>query len=136
QLLDEIVLFVVERRPSEVGEAERAVDLPTVAVGVLPARLAGGDDPVGDHVHGLLEIELLPLGTVGPAVEDLGEPSGLLDELARGGALRAQRALIDRRARVALDVDELTAARVHELATADGAEGTHRFSDLQSGDPG
>ena len=45
----------------------------------------------------------------------------LLDELARGGALRAERALVDRRVRVALDVDELAAAGVDELAAADGA---------------
>ena len=40
-LLDEVVLLVVERGAAEVREAERAVDAPAVAVGVLPAVLAG-----------------------------------------------------------------------------------------------
>ena len=50
------------------------------------------------------------------AVAHLGQAPGLLDELARGRALRAQRALVDRRARVALDVDELAVAGVDDLA--------------------
>ena len=72
----------------------------------------------------------------GRAVPDLGEAAGLLDELARGGALRAQRALVDRRARVALDVDELAAARVDDLAAADRAVGADRLGDLQARDAG
>jgi hypothetical protein len=47
ELLDQVVLLVVERRAAEVREAERAVDAPAVAVGVLPARLARGDQPLG-----------------------------------------------------------------------------------------
>src|ERR671920_1729318 len=36
ELLEEVVLLVVERRAAEVGEAQRAVDLPAVVVDVLP----------------------------------------------------------------------------------------------------
>ena len=51
ELLDEVVLLVVERRAAEVGEALRAPqDLP-VRARVLPRGVAGGDQPVGDHVH-------------------------------------------------------------------------------------
>ena len=35
-----------------------------VGVGVLPGLLAGGEHPVGDHVHRGVEVELLPLGAV------------------------------------------------------------------------
>src|SRR3712207_7128722 len=71
ELLDEVVLLVVERRAAEVGEPQRAVDLPAALVAVLPAVLAGADDAVGDHVHRRLEVELLPLRPVGAAVLDL-----------------------------------------------------------------
>ena len=47
----------------------RRVRLPSVLP--LPALPAGGDDPVGDHVHRRVEVEVLPLGAVRPAVEHL-----------------------------------------------------------------
>src|SRR5205807_81413 len=121
ELLDQVVLLVVERRAAEMGEAQRAVDAVAAAVAVLPAALARGDHALGDHVHRLLELELLPLAAAGPPVADPGQATGLLDELARGRALGAQRPLVDRRARIALDVDELAVARVDELAAADRA---------------
>src|SRR4051794_27746067 len=114
ELLDEVVLLVVERRAAEVREPHRPVDLPPLVVAVLPAVLAGGDDTLGDHVHRLLELDLLPLGPARLAVADLGEAAGLLDELPRRRPLRAERALVDRGARVALDVDELAVARVDD----------------------
>src|SRR6185436_1501896 len=111
RLLDEVVLLVVERRAAEVREAERAIDAVAAVVAVLPAVLA-----LGDHVHRRLEVELGPLGRARRPVEDLRQPAGLLDELARGRALGAQRPLVDRRARVALDVDQLAVAGVDDLA--------------------
>src|SRR5213078_3278463 len=54
QLLHEVVLLVVEGRSSEAGDAHGAIerDLPPFALlAVLPRLPAGGDDPVGDHVH-------------------------------------------------------------------------------------
>src|SRR3954462_15516804 len=134
ELLDQVVLLVVERRPAEVREAERAVDLPASLVALLPVALARLDHALGDHVHRALELDLLPLGPVRAAVQDLVQPAGLLDELARRRALRAQRALVDRRARVALDVDELAVARVDDLPAADRAVGAHRLGDLQPRD--
>ena len=67
-------------------------------------------------------------------VAHLRQAARLLDELARRAPLRAQRALVDRRARVALDVDQLAAARVDELPAPDRAVGAHRLGDLQAGD--
>src|SRR5829696_1092837 len=135
ELLDQVVLLVVERGAAQVREAHRAVDAPAVLVLDLPVVLAGADDALGDHVHRRLELDLLPLRPARPAVLDLGEATGLLDQLARGRALRAQRALVDRRARVALDVDELAVAGVHDLTAADGAVGADRLGRLQPGDP-
>src|SRR4051812_15525839 len=135
-LLEEVVLLVVERGPAEVGEAERAVDAVTLVVGVLPAVLAGLDDPLGDHVHRRLEVQVLPLRAARAAIAHLGQPPGLLDELSRRAALGAQRALVDRGARVALDVHELAAARVDDLAAADGAVRADALGDLQALDPG
>ena len=110
--------------------------LQPLLVALLPVALARGDHALGDHVHRRLELELLPLGAVRAAVAgpSCSRP-GLLDQLARGRALRAQRALVDRRARVALDVDQLAVARVDELAAADGAVRADGLRDLQAGDP-
>src|SRR3954464_13926299 len=134
QLLDQVVLLVVERGTAEVREAECAIDSMPVVVALLPALLAGRDRPLGDHVHRLVELELLPLGAAGPAISHLRQAAALLDELARGGALRAERALVDGRARVALDVDQLAVARVDDLAAADGAVRADRLGGLQAGD--
>ena len=136
RLLDEVVLLVVERRAAEVREPHRAVHAVAVVVDVLPAVLAGGDHALGDHVHRLVELELLPLRPARPAVQHLGQPARLLDELARGRALRAQRPLVDRGARVALDRDELAAARVDDLAAADRAVRADGLRDLQAGGAG
>src|SRR5437588_799146 len=75
ELLDQVVLLVVERRAAEMGEAQRAVDAVAAAVAILPAALARGDHALGDHVHRLLELELLPLAAAGPPVADAG-PAG------------------------------------------------------------
>ena len=83
----------------------------------------------------VLEVELLPLGAVRPAVEDLRQAAGLLDQLPRGRALRAQRPLVDRGARVALDADELATARVDDLAAAHRAVRADRLGDVEPGDP-
>src|SRR5262249_35610802 len=83
----------------------------------------------------LLEPDLLPLGAVRAPVEHGVQPPGLLDQLARRRALRAQRALVDRGARIALDVDELAVARIDELAAADRPVGADRLGDLQPCDP-
>jgi hypothetical protein len=61
QLLDEVVLLVVQRGAAEVGEAERPLELHAVGVLLLPGARARGDDPVGDHVHRRVEVEVLPV---------------------------------------------------------------------------
>ncbi len=81
QLLEQVVLFVVERGPAEAGDAQGApgaglVDLP------LPAGPPGLDHPVGDYVHGRVQVQPLPLGAVRAPVEDLvlaGVPGGQLE---------------------------------------------------------
>src|SRR5205085_12499795 len=51
QLLDEVVLLVVEGGPAQAADAHGAAHVTALVVGVLPRFPAGGDDPVGDHVH-------------------------------------------------------------------------------------
>ena len=99
---------------------------------LLPVVLARGDHALGDHVHRLLELELLPLGAARAAVLHLRQAARLLDQLARGGALGAERALVDRRARVALDVHQLAVARVDHLAAAHGAVGADGLGGLRA----
>jgi hypothetical protein len=70
-------------------EAQRPVEAVAMLVDVLPARVTGGDQPVGDHVHRRVEAELLPLGAVRPAVLDTVLAGRVTVELARGRALGA-----------------------------------------------
>src|SRR5664279_6600204 len=46
QFLDQVVLFVVERRAAEPGDGERAPQHTSLVVVVLPARATRLDDPV------------------------------------------------------------------------------------------
>src|SRR6185503_2344594 len=126
ELLDQVVLLVVEGGAAEVGEAERAAQ-PFLAAHLLPAGLAGVEDAVGDHLHRLLEVELLPLGRVRAAVFDLLQPGARVDQLLGGAALGAEAPAGDRAVRVALDLDHLAVLRPDPLAAADGAVGADRL---------
>jgi hypothetical protein len=64
----------------------------------------------------------------------VGQPARLLHELAGSRALLAQRALVDRRARVALDVDQLASACMDDLPASHRAGGADRLGRLQPGD--
>ena len=88
--------------------------------------LAGLDDPVGDHVHRGVEVEVLPLGAVRPPVADLRDPGRRGHQLLAGAALGAQPAARDRAGRVALDLDDLLVLDEHLLRAADGAVGADR----------
>ena len=63
----------------------------------------------------------------------LGQATGLLHELTARRALGTERALVDGRTRVALDVDELAAARVDDLRAADGAVRADRLRGGEAG---
>src|SRR5204862_4120609 len=67
QLLDQVVLFVVERRAAEVADRQRAIRGNVVLRLLLPVLGARADDPLGDHLHRVVERELLPARAVRPA---------------------------------------------------------------------
>src|SRR5687767_14294297 len=52
ELLDQVVLFVVQRGAAEGREAHRAPERTALFVGVLPVPTSRLDHPVGDHVGG------------------------------------------------------------------------------------
>src|SRR5581483_8787974 len=119
ELLDQIVLLAVQRGPTEEVHAERALERLTVVRFLLPGLVAGLDDPLGDHVGGLFEADVLPVGRPGAAVLDPGLAHRRVDQLLGGGSLRAQPAARDRRVLVALDLDDLLVLDVDLLAAAD-----------------
>src|SRR6185312_10474258 len=124
ELLHEVVLLVVEGRPSEARYPHGAVDALAVDL-VLPALAAGVEHAVGDHVHRRVEVEVLPLRPVRTAVADLRLPGRAGDQLLARAALRAQPAAADRQVRVALDLDDLLVLDEDPLPAADGAVGAH-----------
>ena len=85
---------------------------------------------LGDAVHRPLEVPHLPVGGAGGAVQHLRRPVGIDVQLEDRRALRAERSLVVRAARIAFDVDDLAVDRVHERGAADGAVGTEARRDL------
>src|SRR5699024_3681363 len=106
QLFDEVVLLVVQYRPTETGDPHRAVEPVAVFVVVLPRLTAGLQHPVGNHVHRRVEIEFFPLGAVRPAIAHSLVPQLTGDEVLTGRALGAQSAAGNRTVRVPFDLDD------------------------------
>src|ERR671920_42694 len=89
ELLHEVVLLVVEGRPSEARYPHGPIDAPALVL-VLPALAAGLQDAVGDHLHRRVEVEVLPVRPVRTAVLDRGDAGVAGDQLLARTALRAQ----------------------------------------------
>ena len=87
--------------------------LPSV-VGCCHVPVARLDDAVGDHVHRLLERELLPFGGVGaPVLPVLAQRA--VDQALRRRSLGAQPAAGDRARRIAFDLGHLAVLDVDVL---------------------
>jgi hypothetical protein len=72
----------------ELGQvAEGAVHPPAVLVALLPGLLPSPNDPDGDHLHGHMQRQVLPLRPVGTPVADPGHQAGRGDQLLARGAL-------------------------------------------------
>ncbi len=75
QLLDEVVLLVVQRRPpTQAGDAHRARGALAIDL-LLPGLVPGRQDSVDHHVHGGVEIERLPVGGMRRPIEHLVQPA-------------------------------------------------------------
>src|SRR3954447_5692873 len=120
-LLQQVVLLAVERRPAEQREPTSAIQRLAVLGLRLPRLLPRRDDPVGDHFHRGLEVELLLRARERMAVFSLGLAQRRVDQLLGRSALRTQPPARDRRIRIALDLHDATFLRVDLLATADRA---------------
>jgi len=77
-----------------------------VLVDVLPGACASVEDTVGDHLHGSLEGQVLPVGAVRAPVLHGRDPSGAVHQLLACGSLRAEPAPRYRRVGVALDLHD------------------------------
>ena len=97
----------------------------------VPRRL----DALGDLVERPVEGLGLPFVGVGSPIEHGLHAVRVDGQEQRVRALGAERALVDRAARVALDVDELAGLGVDELAAADGAVGTEAVRDGRAAQP-
>src|SRR5699024_6262554 len=95
----------------------------------LPVLAAGGDEAVCDHVHRDVELEVLPLGAVWPAIADLRLSQVGVGGLLAGRTLGAQPAARDRGVRVPLDLDDPAVLVEHTLPAADGAVGADALGD-------
>src|SRR3954452_9516778 len=126
QLLDRVVLLVVERGTAAVDNTQGPAQGAVLRVDLLPRAATRLYHAVGDHVHRLVQSQLLPVRAVGRAVLDpvLAQLAG--DEVLGGRALRTQAAARDRAVRIALDLGDGAVLDVHLLAAADRAVGADR----------
>ena len=129
QLLNQVVLFVVQGRTTQASDAHGAVEGAALFVGVLPVRLAGCHKAIGNHVHGGLGIEVLPLGGVRRTVLDLGQARRRVDQLLGSRALGAQTATRDWGIWVAFDLNDFIVLDINALGTTHRAIRTHRLHD-------
>ncbi len=74
ELLDQVRLFVVQRRAAEAREAHRAASAGGLH-GLLPAGPPRLDHPVGDQVHCGGQVQLLPVRSMRPPVQHLVLPN-------------------------------------------------------------
>src|SRR6185312_5978094 len=96
---------------------------------LFPGLRAGFHEPLGDHVHRAVEVEVLPLRAVRRPVFELVLADRAVDVSLRCRTLRAQPAARDRGVGIALDLDDLLVLDVDPLAAADSAVGTDRLHD-------
>src|SRR5262249_386519 len=89
ELLDEVVLLIVERRPTEMSNRHRPAQV------LFPKRVAGPFHPLRNHVHRSFERNAFPRSRAGPTVEDMALTIGTRHQLIRRGAFRAETALRD-----------------------------------------
>src|SRR4051795_3855824 len=133
QLLDQVVLFGVERGAPEERDPARAVERIALLVLGLPALLARLDHAVDNHVGGLFEVELGPRRAIRRAVLDLVRATRAVHKLLGCRALRTEAPARDRAGRVALDLDDLLVLHVDLLAATDGAVRADRLDDAIGG---
>ena len=135
QLLDEVVFLVVQRRPAERSDAHRVVHAPPVWQRLderLVTRFLG---QLRDPLHRPIERPVLPRVGVRRAILHRVDARWRQQHPQCAGTFRAERSLVDRRARIALDMDRIAALRIYELRATDRAErahaGAHRIGLLE-----
>ena len=100
ELLDEVVLFVVERGAAQVRDAHGAPQRVPVLVAVFPVRLAGASSRARRPCPSPVRAESVShVGSVRPAIQHMLHAVRARHQLERRGALRAQAPVRDRRAR-------------------------------------
>ena len=129
QLLDQVVLLVVEGCAAQAGDAHRAVELVAVRILVLPGGAPGLDHALRDHLHRLVEAQLLPGIPVRPAVLHPQLAAGIGDERLRRRAFGTEPPAGDRARRIAFDLTDRAVLHVDELTAPDGAVRTDRLDD-------
>ena len=96
-----------------------------VFVVMLPRFVADPFDPLGDHVHGGVQVQGFPFGAVRRPIEDLVDAVRSGDELHARRTLWAEVSPRNRRIWIALDMAHLAVPDMHLLCAADGTVGAH-----------
>src|SRR5262249_22578414 len=127
ELLDGGVFLVVEGGAAEGPDRQRPVGRRPAWGPVAPGLGARPDGPLGGHLPRLGQRELLPAGAVRVPVLDVVLAERAVGVALRGLPLGTETAARDRARRIALDVGDLAALDVDELATTDRAVRTDRL---------
>src|SRR5713101_950843 len=129
ELLDQVVFFIVERRPTEMRHRS-GVHHPFAVTLFLKGAFPGVPDALGDHIHRRLEVQVLPCGRVRPPILDLSLPARVRQELETVRAFGAEPPARNRRLRVTFNGDQLSVLVINKLPTTDGTIGTNRAGHL------
>ncbi len=132
QLLDQVVLFVVQRRPAQAGEAQRAPGALAVDLPCQPCRRAAMTRSAIMSIagRGRASSHSVPYGRRYSTWYSRRVAGG---QLQAGRALGAQPAAADRRVRVTFDLGDLAVLDVDLLPAADRAVRADRLDHLVGG---
>src|SRR6202521_2621549 len=116
--------LVFDRRPAQGRNRRRLVDQLAFGRALDEGGIARLFNEGGDAVHRPLEWPVFPVIGVGRTISHRGHAVGVDDILIGCSALRAERALVDGRGWVPLDVNDALVFDVDQLTAADRAIGT------------
>src|SRR5207245_4156033 len=114
EFLDQVVLFDIHGGAPQGGDSGCVVDRLAVGGSLDEGLVPSGLDPLRDPVHGPVERTVFPVVRIWGAVANRGDAVGVDHVLVGRGSLGTERALVDRRLGVSLDVDDLLVLDVDE----------------------
>ena len=128
KLLNQIILFVVERGATEMADRGRMINGRPVFF-VNERAFARFPNPVRHYVHRVIQRNFCPLFRARRAIFHFCFATRMREQLKGRRAFRTKVSLTDRRLRVALDRNQFAVLVINELTATDSAVRANRAGD-------